>query len=134
MSLLNSLIPSLQREPARGANGHVAEAGPSLKPRYEIKETDEAYGLTVYLPGVTKDGLELTIESNELRVTGRRTWTRPDGWTAVYRESADAPFELVLTHDNAIDADKVAAELKDGVLRASLPKAETLKPRKIAIN
>jgi HSP20 family molecular chaperone IbpA len=101
---------------------------------YEIKETDEAYGLTVYLPGVAKDGLELTIENQELRVVGRRTWTPPSGWTTVYRESVEAPFVLVLTHDNAIDADKIAAELKDGVLRASLPKAEALKPRKIVIN
>jgi len=128
MSLFNSLIPSLQRD-----NNDQAETGPALKPRYEIKETDEAYGLTVYLPGVTKDGLELTIENNELRITGRRAWTPPAGWTAVYRESADAPYVLVLTHDNAIDADKIVAELKDGVLRASLPKAESLKPRKIAV-
>lgn len=130
MSLFNSLIPSRARE----ASAAPADIGPALKPVYEIKETDEAYGLTVFLPGVTKDGLELTIESNELRITGRRAWTPPAGWTAVYRESADAPYSLVLTHDNAIDADKIVAELKDGVLRASLPKAEALKPRKIAIN
>lgn len=130
MSLFNSLIPSRARE----ASVAPADIGPALKPVYEIKETDEAYGLTVFLPGVTKDGLELTIESNELRITGRRAWTPPAGWTAVYRESADAPYSLVLTHDNAIDADKIVAELKDGVLRASLPKAEALKPRKIAIS
>jgi HSP20 family molecular chaperone IbpA len=130
MSLFNSLIPSRSRETTRP----TAEVGPALKPVYEIKETDEAYGLTVYLPGVAKDGLELTIENQELRVVGRRTWTPPSGWTTVYRESVEAPFVLVLTHDNAIDADKIAAELKDGVLRASLPKAEALKPRKIVIN
>jgi HSP20 family protein len=130
MSLFNSLPPSRSREASRP----TAEVGPSLKPVYEIKETDEAYGLTVFLPGVAKDGLELTIENQELRVVGRRTWTSPAGWTTVYRESADAPFVLVLTHDNAIDADKIAAELKDGVLRASLPKAEALKPRKITVS
>lgn len=129
MSLFNTLIPSRSREVASAP----ADLGPTLKPVYEIKETDEAYGLTVFLPGVAKDGLELTIENQELRVVGRRIWTPPAGWTTVYRESADAPFVLVLNHDNAIDADKIAAELKDGVLRASLPKAEALRPRKIAI-
>jgi HSP20 family molecular chaperone IbpA len=60
----------------------------------------------------------------------------PAGWTTLHRESAapDAVYELVLTHDNAFDADKVAAELRDGVLRLSLPKIEALKPRKIAVN
>jgi len=135
MSLINSLIPSFTRLPARQASGNGrTDLGPTVKPAYEIKENDEAYGLTVYLPGVTKDGLEITAEAGEFRILGRRQWKQPEGWTALYRESADAPFELVLTHDNAIDADKVAAELRDGVLRVSLPKAEALKPRKIAVN
>lgn len=133
MSLLNTLIPSLNRETPRPANGDPAETGPSLQPAYEIKETADAYGLTVLLPGVTKEGLELTAESTELRLVGRRGWQPPAGWTAVYRETVDVPFVLVLTHDNAIDAGKIAAELKDGVLRVSLPKAEALKPRKIAV-
>jgi HSP20 family molecular chaperone IbpA len=52
----------------------------------------------------------------------------------LHRESADAPYELVLAHENAIDVDKIAAEIRDGVLRVSLPKHEALKPRKIAVN
>jgi HSP20 family molecular chaperone IbpA len=52
----------------------------------------------------------------------------------VYRESTDSPYELVLAHDNLVDTDKVVAELKDGVLRVSLPKHEAVKPRKIAVN
>jgi HSP20 family molecular chaperone IbpA len=134
MSLFTTLIPSLTRETARRETGAAPESGPVVKPVYEIKETDEAYGLTVLLPGVAKEGLELTAEANELRVVGRPAWQQPAGWTAVYRESANVPFELVLTHDNTIDAEKIVAELKDGVLRASLPKAAALKPRRIAVN
>jgi len=90
--------------------------------------------LTVQLPGVAKDGLDLTAEEGLFRVVGRRAWKQPEGWTALYRESADAPFELVLEYDNAIDVEKIHAELTDGVLRVSLPKAEAIKPRKIAVN
>jgi HSP20 family molecular chaperone IbpA len=105
-----------------------------VKPVFEIKETPEAFGATVYLPGVAKEGLEITAEEGLVRIVGRRGWKQPEGWTALHRESADAPFELVLTHENAIDVDKIAAELRDGVLRVSLPKHEALKPRKIAVN
>lgn len=133
MSLFNSLIPTISRSAARRTDGDP-DLGPTVRPLYEVKETDEAYGLTVYLPGVAKDGLDITAEADEVRIVGRRSWKQPEGWTALYRESADVPFELVLTHENAIDTGKVAAELRDGVLRVSLPKAEAIKPRKIAVS
>jgi HSP20 family molecular chaperone IbpA len=87
----------------------------------------------VQLPGVAKDGLSVTDEDGVLTIRGERAWKRPAGWTLLYRESNDRPFELSLRHDQAIDVDKIHAELIDGVLRASLPKAEARKPRKIAV-
>jgi HSP20 family molecular chaperone IbpA len=133
MSLINSLIPSLSRSPASGS-GEPAPAIPTIKPVYEIKETDEAYGLTVYLPGVTKENLDITAEESQFRIFAARAWKQPETWITRYRETSDAPFELVLAHDNLVDAEKVVAELKDGVLRVSLPKHDAVKPRKIAVN
>jgi HSP20 family molecular chaperone IbpA len=136
MTLLNTLIPALNRTPEtrnRDQN-RPADLGQTVKPAYEIKETPDAWGLTIYLPGVAKDGLEITAEEGELRIVGRRNWKQPEGWTSLYRESADLPFELVLAHDNTVDVDKIAAELREGVLRVSLPKHEAIKPRKIAVN
>ena len=132
MSLLNTLIPSLNRTPASPATAG-GSVGPTVKPAYEIKENADAYGLTVYLPGVAKENLDITAEEGQFRIVGQRSWKQPDAWTTVYRESADAPYELVLAHDNLVDADKIVAELKDGVLRVSLPKHEAVKPRKIAV-
>jgi len=82
---------------------------------------------------VGKDGLELTVEEGVFRVVGRRGWKRPESWTTLYRETSDAPYELVLEHDNMIDVDKIHAELAEGILRISLPKSEAIKPRKIAV-
>ena len=59
---------------------------------------------------------------------------QPEGWTAIHRESAEAAYELVLTHDNALNNDAIAAELRDGVLQVTLPKAEAIKPRKITVS
>jgi len=134
MTLLNALIPALSRAPANRDDGRDSAYRPTVKPVYEVKETPEAWGLTVYLPGVAKDGLELTAEEGQIRIVGLRAWKQPEGWTSLYRETTDAAYELVLTHDNAIDAEKIAAEIRDGVLRVSLPKQEAVKPRKIAVN
>jgi HSP20 family molecular chaperone IbpA len=136
MSILNQIVPRLARPFARRQEGDQSAAASeyTVKPAYEITESAEAWGLTTHLPGVTKEGLELTAEDGLITIRGRRAWQKPEGWTPVYRESVDAPFQLVLEHDNSVDADKIHAELKDGVLRVSLPKAEALKPRKIAVN
>jgi HSP20 family protein len=132
MSLKNTL--SRNRNQSVAPSSSTDDLGPTVKPLYEVRETDDAYGVTVFLPGVSKENLEITAEAGEFRIVGRRSWTQPEGWTALYRESADAAYELSLAHDNAIDADKIAAELRDGVLRVSLPKAESLKPRKIQVS
>jgi len=129
MSRIQNLIPSITRKPAEREDNE-----PTVRPWYEVKETPEAWGLTVYLPGVAKEGLELAAEEGVVTIRGRRGWKAPAGWTALYRESADAPYELALTHDNTVDVEKIHAELKDGILRVSLPKAEAIKPRKIAVN
>jgi HSP20 family protein len=134
MSLFQTLVPPFARTSST-ENGNGSR--PSLlprKPTYQIKETPEAYTVTVQLPGVTKDAVELTSENGQFRLFARRSWQQPEGWTTVYRESNDAAYELVLTHDNAIDADKIAAELRDGVLSVSLPKTEAVKPRKVTVS
>jgi HSP20 family molecular chaperone IbpA len=134
MSLIQNLVPSFTRLPNGCESGQVRNPEPSVKPLHEVKESDEAWSLQVYLPGVAKEGLEFTAEEGLITIRGRRDWKAPAGWTALYRESAEAPYELLLRHDNTIDVEKIHAELLDGVLRVSLPKAEAVKPRKIAVN
>lgn len=131
MSLLGSLIQSRDSNTERMDDGRP---GQTVKPHYDISDSKDGYALTVYLPGVSKDGLLITAENNELRIVGRPAWKRPDGWTTLYNEAAEVPFELTLEHDNSINIEKIHAELRDGVLRASLPKADALRPRRIAVN
>lgn len=132
MSLLNTLIPAFNRQSSRCEPAAKGETS-AIKPAYDVKETAEAYALTVYLPGVTKDGLELTAEDGVFALRGTRTAKQPEGWTALYRETTDEAYALTFSHDNIIDVDKISAELKDGVLKVTLPKTEAVKPRKIAV-
>lgn len=132
MSFISDLIPSRTR--ANEAAGEPAAANvPTVRPVYAVNETPEAFGLTVQLPGVAKTGVTITDEDGVLRIRGERAWKTPAGWTTVHRESSQRAFELTLEHENAIDPEKIVAEIADGVLRASLPKAESRKPRQIAV-
>jgi HSP20 family protein len=128
MSFFNTLLPSL--------NGGCAEAETHVtrRPRYDITETAEGYDVAVNLPGVAKDGLEITDESGELRITGKPAFTLPEGRTVLSRETSEAAFELVLAHGDTIVPEKTQADLQDGVLRVKLSKVESAKPRKIAVS
>ncbi len=133
MNQNQSLVAGCNRAPAVSQGNAHADLGRTVQPHYEVNETDEAFGLTVTLPGVTKADLEITAEADSIRIVGKRSWSRPQDWTVLYRETTDATYLLELDHDNAIDAEKVHAELCDGVLRLSLPKAEAIKPRRIEV-
>lgn len=127
MSIFNSLIPTLNGPRAQGA-------APYRLPRHELREVNGDYHVTVYLPGVAKDAIEVTDESGRLTVVGQVKSTLPEGVTALLRETTDAAFRLVVTHDESIDADKIGAEFKDGVLQLKLLQAESAKPRKVAVS
>lgn len=135
MSLFN-LVPAFARShrPAANPAPSVGEhKTPSLRPQYQIDENADAWLLTVVLPGVSKEGLELTVEDSEIHLFANRAWKQPEGWTARYRETRDFPYELTLSHENVIDLDAVKASLDNGILSVTLPKAEARKPRKVAV-
>jgi HSP20 family protein len=110
-----------------------AEAAVTLVPRYRVQETAEAFVVTAQLPGVARTDLETSVNGENLTVFGRRTWTAPADWAPVHREIGGADYRLVLDLDNRVNRDAVTAELAQGVLTLTLPKAEAAKPRKIEI-
>lgn len=131
MTQLNSIQPSFRRQ--QRESGGFTNSPALIKPNYSIREEPENYQVAVNLPGVTRDGLEVQAEQNELIIVGRRSWRPPTGWTALHLETPQGDFGLTLDHEGKINAEKISAELKEGVLRITLPKAEALKPRRIAI-
>lgn len=134
MTRLRSIIPSFG-EATRIEKGKPAQSTEArIKPAFNVRQDEHGYDVTVQLPGVAKDGLEITAQADGLTIVGRRAWTPPADWTVLYRETPRADFELMLTHEGDVDLDKCSAELKEGVLHLMLPKAEAAKPRKIAIH
>jgi HSP20 family molecular chaperone IbpA len=105
----------------------------TITPRYDLEETADAFIITAFVPGVNRSELETNLDHETLTVFARRTWTPPSDWTAVHRETPLADYRLVLELDHRVNREAVRAELNQGVLTLTLPKAESVKPRRIEI-
>jgi HSP20 family molecular chaperone IbpA len=105
----------------------------TIIPRYDLEETADAFIITAFVPGVERSELETSVDNETLTVFARRTWTPPSDWTTIYRETPLADYRLVLELDHRVNHDAVRAELNQGVLTLTLPKAEAVKPRRIEI-
>ena len=110
-----------------------APARRTVIPRYQIRETENAFVVTAYVPGAERSGIETTVLGEQLTVAARRATTTPESWEQVHRESLDADYKFVLELDHRVNREAVAAELSQGVLTLTIPKAETVKPRRIEI-
>jgi HSP20 family molecular chaperone IbpA len=110
----------------------VAER-PFVAPDVNIYETDDRYVLQAEMPGVTKQGLEITLEGNTLAFIGRRDDEPIVDANVLYRESRGTNYRRVFELDPAIDLAKIGAEMRQGLLTLTLPKAERVKPRRIQI-
>ena len=124
---------TLTKSENHAANGRVPEQRGCISPHVNILETKEGYLLEAEMAGVGKDGLELTLEGNELTIVGKRQ-SNVEGAEMVYRESSPLSFKRVFELDPAIDTGKITAEIEQGVLTVNLPKAEKVRPRKIAVS
>ena len=103
-----------------------------ITPPASVNETADGYLLELEMPGVSKNGIEISIENNELSIVGRRSNSPIEG-TLLHRESRAENFRRAFELDPSIDADKISAKIEQGVVRLTLPKAEQVKPRKITV-
>src|SRR5437870_1227904 len=104
-----------------------------VTPAASVIEDNDAYLLNVEMPGVSKEGLEISVENNELSIIGRRTLPPIEG-TIIHQESRSENFRRVFELDPSIDTGKIAARMDQGILTLTLPKAEQVKPRKITVS
>lgn len=103
-----------------------------IAPGVDIFETSEGYVLEAEMPGVSKEGLEVTLEGTEITITGRRAPMTVAG-AALIRERRPVDYRRTFELDPAIDGGRIAAKMNQGVLTLSLPKSARAKPQKIAV-
>lgn len=102
-------------------------------PVVNIFETPDGYALEAEMPGVSKDGLEITLEGDEITIIGRRT-ASPVSGELLFRECPTADYRRVFELDPAIDTNKISAKMEQGMLTLNLPKPEQVKPRRITVS
>jgi len=122
----------MQKETAQPARA-ASQPETWCSPEVDIYETADGYVILAEMPGVTKSGLEVSVENNELTLIGRRS-PAASGGELLHRETRGAHFRRAFELDPAIDTDKISARMEQGVLTLTLPKAERTKPRKITIS
>jgi HSP20 family protein len=116
----------------RSSNGDRQATEQFIAPAATVLENTDGYTLEVEMPGVSKENLEMWVENNELTILGRRAMPSVDG-TLIHRESRSENFQRSFELDPSIDAGKISAKIEQGVVTLTLPKAEQVKPRKIAV-
>ena len=104
-----------------------------IAPPASVIEAGDGYTLEIEMPGVTKDGLDISVENNELTIVGRRSLPRVEG-TLVHQESRPENYRRTFELDPSIDADRISAKVEQGLVTLTLPKTEHVKPRKIAVS
>ena len=122
-----------QRTPPATQNRETGTNRPVFVPPSDIYETNDSLVVLAEMPGVTPDGVDITLERRVLTIRGRSATSEHSGYQRVYSEYADGDYERVFTLSENIDRDRIEATLKDGVLHLVLPKAEAAKARRIEL-
>lgn len=123
---------TVQKE-TRPATAERAQSVQFVVPDVNIYETKDGYELEAEMPGVNKEGLEITLEGHEITITGHRANEVVPGET-LFRERQGADYRRVFDLDPAIDTSRISARMNQGVLWLTLPKSEAVKPRKIVVS
>lgn len=115
--------------------GRSGERANGRVPAANLVETDDAYEVTLEIPGFDREDLEVTVDQGVLSLSGRRTADHDqEGRTYHLRERVTGQFRRAFSLPNSVNAEDVSATYEQGVLRVHLPKQPEAKTRKIEVD
>jgi len=116
-----------------GSENGGEEANP-FTPRTNIAETETGYEVTLDLPGMKPEEFNVELKEGQLWVTGERKHEHEEKGKTYHRiERHYGHFRRVIPLDATVDAEKVEADYKDGVLHVTVPKSEAARPKRIEV-
>ncbi len=107
--------------------------GRTYVPPVDIFKTDQALWLRADMPGVREDSIEINVDKNVLSIEGQVALGDYQDLSPVYTAYKVGNYRRRFSLSNVIDTGNIHARLTDGVLELELPKAESAKPRRIAV-
>lgn len=111
------------------------EGADHFAPRINLAESETDYEVTLDVPGVNAQDVNVELNDDQLTITGeRKSETEESGKTFHRVERRYGKFRRVIAVPAPIDEEKITAHYADGVLRVTLPKSEKVKPRRIEVN
>jgi HSP20 family protein len=102
-------------------------------PNADIYETPDALTVILEMPGVERNNVDVRVEDGVLQVEGRLDLSNYEGLAPLYTEYNVGHYARSFQLSSEVDQNKIGAELRDGVLSLTLPKAEEAKPRTIQV-
>ena len=143
LARLNTMreLARMQEEMERWSGGWLPRealettfAGGVWTPPVNIAETNDNYVIAAELPGLTKDDIKVTYDNGVLSIQGVRKQEQEEKGKTWHRiERGYGGFERSFRLPMTVEAEKINAEFKDGVLTLTLPKVEEVKPKQITI-
>ena len=104
------------------------------RPRYDVLESEDAFDVRVSIPGVERDGVDVSINGDNLSIVATRSEQQENSWRQLRRELPRGDFRLNLRLNVPIKENEIKAQVENGILNLQLPKADELKPRKIKVS
>ena len=131
-----ALLDDFRKEMGRFAEGIFDDtsAGSVFAPSVNFAETETGYEVSIELPGMNPEDVQVEFKDGHLWVTGERKQESEEKGKTYHRvERRYGSFRRVIAIGNEVDAEKVDATYKDGVLTVDIPKAAAAQPKRIQI-
>lgn len=108
--------------------------GAGVYPAVNIYDDGESYMIRAEVPGIDKEKLEVTTKGNEVSIRGERVFKPQEGAAYHRRERGAGVFHRIVSLPDEVDATKVSASYKNGVLEVGCPRSVAAMPRKVTVS
>lgn len=123
----------VQKKEAVAAAQEATRAARHYVPATDIHETEDALAISMEVPGVEKEGVEVTLENDVLKVSCQVDFSSYEGMEPIYTEYDVGHYSRSFSLSSTIDQGGISARVEDGVLFLVLPKTKEAVPRRIAV-